>query len=163
MESVFDVDGFLKYLAVNTTIQNWDTYGKMTHNYYLYNDPADGLLKWIPWDNNEAFQLGKQGGALSFEFTEISEADWPMIKYILSVPAYETTFKSHISTLIETAFSPATMQAYYSTMQSLIQPSVEAENADYSFLSGASEFTGAINTLNAHVTERYSIAYAYAN
>lgn len=163
MESVFDVDGFLKYLAVNTTIQNWDTYGRMTHNYYLYHDPADGLIKWIPWDNNEAFQLGKQGGALSFEFTEINEADWPMIKYILSVPAYETTFKSHISALIETAFSPAAMQAYYSTMQTLIQPSVEAENADYSFISGISEFTDAISTLNAHVTSRYSVAYAYAN
>ncbi len=163
MESVFDVDGFLKYLAVNTTIQNWDTYGKMTHNYYLYNDPADGLIKWIPWDNNEAFQLGKQGGALSFEFTEISDAAWPMIKYILSVPAYETTFKSHISTLIETVFSPATMQAYYSSIQSLIQPSVEAENADYSFISSISEFTTAINTLNTHVTDRYAVAFAYAN
>jgi spore coat protein H len=163
MESVFDVDGFLKYLAVNTTIQNWDTYGKMTHNYYLYHDPADGLIKWIPWDNNEAFQSGKQGGALSFEFTEINDADWPMIKYILSVPAYETTFKSHISTLIETAFSPATMQAYYSTMQTLIQPSVEAETSDYSFINSISEFTDAISTLNSHVTSRYSVAYAYAN
>ena len=39
LESVFDVDGFLKYLAVNEIIQNWDSYGKMTQNYYLYNDP----------------------------------------------------------------------------------------------------------------------------
>jgi len=67
LEAVFDVDGFLKYLAVNNTIQNWDTYGKMTHNYYLYNDPADGLIKWIVWDNNEAFQLGKQGGQFLLE------------------------------------------------------------------------------------------------
>jgi hypothetical protein len=44
LEPEFDVDGFLKYLAVNTTIQNWDTYGRMTHNYYLYNDPAMGIL-----------------------------------------------------------------------------------------------------------------------
>mgnify|MGYP001426451514 CR=1 FL=1 len=27
LEFVFDADGFLKYLAVNSTIQNWDTYG----------------------------------------------------------------------------------------------------------------------------------------
>jgi len=59
LEAVFDVDGYLKYLAVNNTIQNWDTYGLMTHNYYLYNDPKDGLLKWIVWDNNEAFSSGK--------------------------------------------------------------------------------------------------------
>ncbi|WP_424000159.1 CotH kinase family protein [Maribacter sp. IgM3_T14_3] len=41
LEGVFDTDVFLKYLAVNTVIQNWDTYGRMTHNYipnqYLIN------------------------------------------------------------------------------------------------------------------------------
>ena len=35
LEEVFDTDIFLKYLAVNTVIQNWDTYGRMTHNYFL--------------------------------------------------------------------------------------------------------------------------------
>jgi len=35
LEAVFDVDTFLKYLATNTVIQNWDTYGRMTHNYFL--------------------------------------------------------------------------------------------------------------------------------
>ncbi len=62
LEAVFDTDVFLKYLAVNTVIQNWDTYGRMTHNYYLYNDPDTGRLTWIPWDNNEALQEGKMGG-----------------------------------------------------------------------------------------------------
>ena len=46
LETVFDADLFIKWLAVNTTIQNWDTYGNMAHNYYLYND--NGVIKWIP-------------------------------------------------------------------------------------------------------------------
>ena len=67
LEAVFDVDGFLNWLAVNTVIQNWDTYGLMSHNYYLYNDPISGLLTWIPWDNNEAFKTGNMRTALSLE------------------------------------------------------------------------------------------------
>lgn len=60
LESKFYVNGFLKWLACNTLIQNWDTYGKMTHNYYLYADPANGnRFTWIPWDNNEALAPGK--------------------------------------------------------------------------------------------------------
>ena len=35
LETVIDTNVFLKYLAVNTVVQNWDTYGRMTHNYYL--------------------------------------------------------------------------------------------------------------------------------
>lgn len=41
---MFDVDGFLRYLAVNGIIQNWDTYGRMVHNYFLYNAPETGKL-----------------------------------------------------------------------------------------------------------------------
>ena len=63
LESVFDVDHFLKWLAVNTAIDNWDTYGAMAHNYYLYGDPRQkGRLQWIPWDNNMAFGINPMGG-----------------------------------------------------------------------------------------------------
>src|SRR5690606_23240726 len=56
LEAVFDVDTFLHWLAINTVIENWDTYGGASHNYYLYNDPATGQLTWIPWDHNEALK-----------------------------------------------------------------------------------------------------------
>ena len=57
LEAVFDVDHFLRWLAVNTALLNWDSYGTMAHNYYLYGDPAQkGRLRWIPWDHN--FSLG---------------------------------------------------------------------------------------------------------
>lgn len=66
LEKVFDVKGFLKWLATNTLIQNWDSYGRMAHNYYLYNDPSDGLIHWIPWDNNMALSSSGGGGRPNF-------------------------------------------------------------------------------------------------
>ena len=62
LESTFNVSLFLKWLAANTTMQNWDTYGKMTHNYYMYNNSSTGKLCWIPWDNNETFIGTSTGG-----------------------------------------------------------------------------------------------------
>jgi len=59
LEEVFNVDGFIQWLAVNTAIQNWDSYGIASKNYYLYTDPSDGTITWIPWDNNEAISAGK--------------------------------------------------------------------------------------------------------
>ena len=65
MEAVFDVDTFLKWLGLAATLQHWDTYGGMTHNYYLYNDPSAKKLTWISWDHN--FVLGaSMGGAGGF-------------------------------------------------------------------------------------------------
>lgn len=59
LEETFNVDGFIRWLAVNTAIQNWDSYGIASKNYYLYTSPADGTITWIPWDNNEAIYAGK--------------------------------------------------------------------------------------------------------
>ena len=66
LEAVLDVDEFITWLATNTVIQNWDTYGSMAHNFYLYTNPETGLITWIPWDNNFALQnnsgMGGMGG-----------------------------------------------------------------------------------------------------
>lgn len=59
LEEEFNVDGFIRWLAVNTVIQNWDSYGIASKNYYLYTNPADETITWIPWDNNEAISAGK--------------------------------------------------------------------------------------------------------
>ena len=62
LEARFDVDLFLRWLAVNTAVLNWDAYGVFAHNYYLYGDPGQqGRLRWIPWDNN--LSLGASFGA----------------------------------------------------------------------------------------------------
>ena len=81
LESVFNVDAFLKYLAANNTIQNWDTYGVMTHNYYLYNNPDNNKLTWIPWDHNEALSEGKRS-SMTFSMNAIGD-EWPLISYLL--------------------------------------------------------------------------------
>lgn len=47
LEKVFNVSHFLKYLAINNVVSNWDTYGAMAHNFYLYNSPTKKLT-WIP-------------------------------------------------------------------------------------------------------------------
>ncbi len=61
LEGVFNVDGFIRWLAMNTLMTSWDSYGAMPHNYYLYNSP-DKKLTWIPWDENEAMSTKKEGG-----------------------------------------------------------------------------------------------------
>jgi len=161
LESVFDVDGFLKYLAVNNTIQNWDTYGKMSHNYYLYHDPKDGLIKWIAWDNNEAFQDGKQGGAVSFGMAEVG-TDWPLLNFIIADNTYEAAYKKHINSFITSSFANSRMNSIYTTQQSLLSASATAERSGYSYVNGVANFNSAVSTLQSHNSTRIAAASAYA-
>ncbi|MFT5725195.1 MAG: spore coat protein H [Bacteroidia bacterium] len=158
LESVFHVDGFLKYLAVNNTIQNWDTYGVMPHNYYLYNDPADNLIKWIVWDNNEAFEEGKMGGAISFGMSEVG-TDWPLINYLIADPGYLATYKAYIKSFVETSFETNRMSTIYSDQESLLSTSANAERSGYSYVNG--QFSSAVSTLKSHNVSRVAAAQAF--
>ncbi len=62
LEAIFEVDSFLEWLAISAVVEHWDTYGAMTHNYYLYNNPETGKLTWISWDHNLVLGAGGPGG-----------------------------------------------------------------------------------------------------
>ena len=163
LEAVFDVDGFLKYLAVNGIIQNWDTYGRMPHNYYLYNDPDTGKLTWIPWDNNEALQEGKLGGSLALDFSDLSNSEWPLIAKIYADDVYKAQYDLYLSEVISYAFETSNIQATYDYYSTLIAPYATTELSGYSFLESDSDFYNAVDTLKSHATSRATAVSTYLN
>ena len=59
IEGIFNVDLFLKTLAVDVATNNWDSYLEHGRNWYIYEDLSTGIFHWIPWDYN--FALGGAG------------------------------------------------------------------------------------------------------
>ncbi len=163
LEAVFDTDVFLKYLAVNTVIQNWDTYGRMTHNYYLYNNPETNKLTWIPWDNNEALQDGKQGGSAALDFSNITTSEWPLIGYLYQDEVYKAKYDIYVQEVVDGAFNTSTMQSLYSSYEALIAPYATIEEPGYTFLNTSSDFQTAVSELNTHVSERNTAVNTYLN
>ncbi|MFS4446437.1 CotH kinase family protein [Maribacter sp. 2307UL18-2] len=161
LDAVFDTDVFLNYLAVNTVIQNWDTYGRMPHNYYLYNNPDNDKLTWIPWDNNEALQEGNRNGALDLDFSDLDSSEWPLIEYLYADEAYRAIYDNYVQQVIDGPFETATLQSTYATYASLIESYATSELAGYTFLNSNSDFQAAISELNAHVAQRTAAAANY--
>jgi len=161
LEAVFDVDGFLKYLAVNGIIQNWDTYGRMTHNYYLYNNPETSKLTWIPWDNNEALQEGKMGGALDLDFANLESNNWPLITKLYADEVYKARYNDYLLQAIGDAFEANSIQATYDSYSALIEPYATTELSGYSFLSSADDFYQAVEQLNEHADNRSEAVDVY--
>lgn len=161
LEAVFDTDVFMKYLAVNTVIQNWDTYGRMTHNYFLYNNPDNGKLTWIPWDNNEALQEGKQGGALALNFSDLQSGSWPLIEYLYDDEIYQAKYISFVEETIAGPFEVNSIQSIYDSYAALIEPYATSEVAGYTFLESANDFPSAISILKQHVSSRTTAVENY--
>lgn len=162
LEAVFDTDVFLKFLATNTVIQNWDTYGRTKHNYYLYNNPDTSKLTWIPWDNNGALKEG-QLGSPELDFSDVSPSEWPLIGYLYQDAVYKAQYDIYVQDVVDGAFNSSTMPSLYSTYSELIRPYVTTEIDGYTFLNSSADFQTAINELNAHVAERATAVSNYLN
>ena len=162
LEAIFDVKEFLRYLAVNNTVGNWDSYGVLTHNYFLAN--IDGVLHWIPYDLNLSFQM--RGGAnnsrfsLSMDMKEVT-SQWPLIRYIIDDPAYFAYYKAAVKEFIQKDFSPQVMGAKIQKQRGILQPyfaGTGVEAPPYSHLRSPQNVEIAITALEKYINERYQVA-----
>ncbi|OFZ65162.1 MAG: hypothetical protein A3D92_19305 [Bacteroidetes bacterium RIFCSPHIGHO2_02_FULL_44_7] len=177
LEAIFDMDTYLKYMAANMTMRNWDTYGLMTHNYYLYNNPSNSKLTWIPWDNNEAFMDGPGGNggggmsALDFDFSNLQSTPqgstgavtWPMLAYIYADATYKTRYDNYIDQFITSAFTPSAISARFTEAHNLIAPYVngsDPEQTGYTYTTAAS-FSSSLSDLINYANERIVEAADY--
>jgi len=171
LEKVLNAEGFLRWLAVNTLIQNWDTYGVMSHNYYLYTNPEDGLIHWIPWDNNESLMDGMGDGmgdggmrkTVSLSLAEVND-NWPLIRYLADDEVYWEKYVSFVEETAEGAFEPEKIKAKYKEAHDLIRPYVVGEQGEtqgYTFLNSPEDFDDALEYLTTHVEKRYNEALQF--
>lgn len=160
LEDIFNVDTFLRWLAVNTVIENWDTYGTMNHNYFLYTDPEDGLITWIPWDNNHAFSGTGKKETASLSLDEISDS-WPLIRFLIDDPVYQAQYETYLQEVVDTVFEPEKMAETYTYYHDLIAPYALAEMAEATMLDSTADFESSVQSLTEHAVERYEAVYQY--
>lgn len=158
LEAVFDVPRFLKWLAANTVMQNWDTYGAMPHNYYLYANASNGgRLEWLPWDNNEALTSSREALTLNL----MSSTAWPLIYQVAADSDYLAQYKSYVGQFARQLLNNAALDTVIDNRAALIRNAVASERSGYTFTS-ASAFTVAVASLKTHIASRYTAALAYS-
>ncbi len=161
LEAAFHVDGFLRWLATNQLIQNWDSYGSTPHNYYLYADAVrGGALTWIPWDHNLALSPGLGitgpggfGRARSLSLDEVG-AGWPLIRFLLDDAVYSARYRELVAQVAAGAFAVERMTAIYDANVTLLLnalASVGDEEAGAGVRAGREE-------LQAHLERRAQVA-----
>ncbi len=163
LEVVFDLNTFLNWLAVNTVIQNWDTYGVMQHNYYLYNNPDTSQLVWIPWDNNESFKINGQmrdRETLQLDLSGVSE-NWPLVSYLRDDPVYYQKYLSYIEEFLADVFVLEEMAETYQYYHSLIAPYILDEGKEFTQISSSQAFDKSAEGLIQHTKERISLVENY--
>jgi spore coat protein CotH len=103
ISSTFNVDAFLKYLAINVIIGMPDDYWAMGNNYFLYLNNS-GKYQFIPYDYDHAFG----GGWHPFATETVNVETWnliapgsrPLVDKILANPAWMSKYKHYLQEFI---------------------------------------------------------------
>lgn len=148
IDDIFNVDSFLKYLAISTYTIHLDTYQSgMFHNYYLYND--DGVFQWIPWDLNMTFN-GFPGAKMTDEAaTEFlidepvvgNMSQYPLVETILKDEEYLAQYHVYLVELMENYFDEDTFEERVLEIYTMIDDYVKTDsNSFYTY----TEFTNSL-------------------
>jgi spore coat protein H len=155
LDTIFDTDVFLKWLALSAVLQHWDTYGGMTHNYYLYDDPDTGKLTWVSWDHNLVLggsvggsgnEGGNGGGGGRGQNATLDKAnvtkDWPLIRYLMDDPVYNAKYVTYMEELVNDGiFEADTLAAKYQQLAELIKPYATIGQTEEAFNSAVVALT----------------------
>lgn len=123
VEQVFDMDGFLRWMAVQSAIMSWDIYPYTGNNYYLYHDLNADRWTWLPWDITWGDSVEAPLFSLSTEFPRlVSRA--PLYEQMLLVPRYRQALAAYLDLLTRVAFNRETMAEWVIRYCGLIEPSL---------------------------------------
>jgi hypothetical protein len=109
LESMVDVDEWLRVLAARTLVDDWDTIGRRRgKNAFIYRSPVDGRWRLLPWDCDLSWQDPR-----SAIFSEQFEG----IRRILKRPQYRRRFLGYLGYLADRKFDPEHLGAILGDLQ----------------------------------------------
>jgi hypothetical protein len=65
LEAVIDLDQYLRFWAMEVLLGHWDGYAGNSNNYFVYQDPGDGRLDFLPWGIDALFDSSHPFGSTS--------------------------------------------------------------------------------------------------
>ncbi len=127
LEAVFNVDQFLRYMAVVDATMNWDIYPYTGNNYYLFNNPNTGKFEWIPWD----LAWGDNPQHPLFETSEPGLVDrTPLHTRVFQVPEYRLRYAAYLDLLMRHFFNAQFIGGRAKELQAMIAPLLNQGSGD---------------------------------
>ena len=134
ISSYLDIDGFLRFIAVNALIVNLDTLLAMPQNYYLHLSKDTNKFVFFPWDLDISFAGWPLGGKpadqmkLSLVHPHSSDAH-KLIDRLLAMESVKLRYDKIISQLVEGIFSKEQLIKKFEKLERTILDSRERDTA----------------------------------
>jgi hypothetical protein len=95
IESILDVDAYLKALALEIACGHWDDYAFNKNNYFLYHNPGTGRFHFISYDADNTFGVdwfGIDWATRNLQSWMTPSEARPLLTKVLAFPPYLSRF-----------------------------------------------------------------------
>jgi spore coat protein CotH len=139
LEKVFNVNGYLKALAVEVITGHWDGYTGNKNNYYLYNNPATGKFEYILYDMDNTFGIAwdqNDWAEKNIYNWKLNDEPRPLTQNILAIPEYKDRFSFYVDQLLTRFFNEKAMNSRINKLKNVITDAAERDtykSLDYGF------------------------------
>ncbi len=127
----FHLDDFLRAMAVDVAIGNWDNYWYGANNYYLYMNEETNRFEYVPWDLDNTYGVDFFGtdwarrnvnnwgsGGFGSLFLDLP----PLIRRILAIPDWTSLLKSYVRDVAEGPLRLSLNEDRIDQLQAMLQP-----------------------------------------
>ncbi|MFV1885336.1 MAG: CotH kinase family protein [Balneola sp.] len=176
IEDYINVDGVIRWMAIDILTGNWDNYWYNQNNYYLYFNKNDERFEFIPYDYDNTFGIdwiGPDWGTRDINNWGPDGGNRPLTNRILEVEEYKNRFHFYINKMIEEYFNEEVLFAEIDRLKAMTEAAAEADTfrtKDYGYGIGEyhASFTAALGGhvdygLKPYITERVNSSLEQLN
>lgn len=144
MERMFDVQAYLKTLAMEVLVGHWDNYFANKNNYWLYHNMKTGKFVYLPYDMDNTW--GVQWGFSNIANRNIH--DWgnkagsaaPLTYKLFAIPQYKRMYEFYIREHLKDPYHTDSLYKEFDYIAALIDTSIQQDpfyngqrTSDYGF------------------------------
>jgi hypothetical protein len=162
LEPILNVDGVLRFLAIENTLINSDGYWIRQSDYNIYQDEG-GKFHIIPHDANETFAApqgpGARGGGVQLNpLSGLDDAKKPLLSKLLAVPALKAKYLGYVRHIAENWLDWKKIGPLAEQYQSVIAADIKTDThkleSEEAFKNGLAEDAGRSMSIKTFVEQR---------
>ena len=130
LESVINVDDWLRQAAIEVVTGHWDGYTYNQNNFYLVRNPMDDRLEFVIYDTDNTWGIDWIGRDWAnrdiYEWAQGS-GNRPLYERLLEVPELRDRYTFYLDQLQSLYFNPTVLDPRIDALELQISPSAEAD------------------------------------
>jgi spore coat protein CotH len=158
LDEVFNLQDYLKIIAMDVITSNWDGYIYNKNNFFLYHNTETGKFEYVPYDLDNTFGIDwfgiDWGNRSIYNWQQVNGEVRPLYTRLMAVPEIRDQYTYYMKQLLQMLGNTDSLFAEIDSLRNLISPYVINDpyhSLDYGYTFA--DFMNSYNTdLGAHVT-----------